>query len=122
MLLPAPVCDIGKPMENPAYWTLGVSSLAVGLGAVENSRLWAFLLLQDMVVDSPTCRDHFMQIVSTTRQQLASEHGWATGPSPAAVTCGRLGEHGVLTAKAGQPDPGGDVARARLDVILGWRQ
>ena len=101
-------------MESPKGWNLLTSSLAVS----DRDHLvaaWPFLAVQGLVRDGEEERRKFGRIVEDVQAE-----GEITGPSQEFRVAQGIVSHGINTPLASQPDPWGEIAQSRRDVILSW--
>ena len=102
--------------ESPEDWDLLESSLAVWNLQKDANKAWAFLVIQGLVQDRPGDRDIFQEIV----QKEVSRQ--ITGPTVSRRVGFGLRRADLAASLEDQPDPWAEIARARLDTILGWKQ
>lgn len=101
-------------MESPQIWDCLTSSLAVS-NLSEIAHAWAFLVVQGLVRD-----DRNRQVFETIVREVTAE-GEITGPSKAHRIACKLTEAGMTLPPAHRPDPGGNIAKARMKVVQSWR-
>jgi hypothetical protein len=105
-------------MENPAHWNQLCAALAVAPLDAGAESVWAWLTHLKVVPDTPNAFEHFAAAYREVVDQLESPHGWATGPSPAAVFAALLAQHGVITDEGHRPDPHAAAAKMAFGA---WR-
>lgn len=102
-------------MEYPGEWDLLTASLAVS-DLKAPHEVWAFIVLQGLVRDSPGDRQAFANLV-----EVVAEREPKPGPSNALLIAGELMATGVATEKAVAPDPFGEVAKKRRQQVESWK-
>lgn len=101
-------------MESPEGWDLLISSLAV-CDLQKPAAVWAFLALQGLVRDLPCDRIAFFKIVHKVRTQSPS-----TNSSRARRIAQRLRLKGIPLAPSDTPDPKGEIALQRRQLMDIW--
>ena len=100
-------------MESPEWWDLLTSSIAVH-DLEEPFFIWAFLVVQGLVRDLPGDRDAFWRIVQYERSRDI------TGFSKPARIAASLSNAGISLPISKTPDPNGDIAMQRLQLLRDW--
>src|SRR5258708_8826585 len=100
-------------MESPDTWDLLTGSLAISDWA-DRALTWAFRVVQGLVRDDPGDREAFSGFAGDATTNPI------TGPSAAARVAFSLKGAGIAQAAGRTPDPGAQIAAARLAAIESW--
>jgi hypothetical protein len=101
-------------MESPEGWDLLTSSLAV-CDLQKPAAVWAFLAVQGLVRDQPSDRIAFFKIVHKVRTKSPS-----TSSSRARRVAQRLRLKGMALPAGDMPDPNGEIALGRRQLMEMW--
>lgn len=105
---------LGGGMEDPKTWDRATASLA-SIDLDDPHWGWAFLAVQRLVRDLPPDRDRFTRLLKAEQSRRAPP-----GPSLAFRLASALRDDGLTLPTADTPDPHGEIARERYQLVQGW--
>jgi len=100
-------------MESPKSWNRLTATLAV-CDLTNPNAAWAFAVVQGLVRDQPGDRDLFLRLLDEEQRKAI------IGPGLAYRLAAALASEDIALPSGLVPDPWGEVAAARLEMILSW--